>query len=429
VNAQRPTSRAARPGSTYVLVVGLTALVMTLALGAIAVARIQARRDRADADVVQARLLAHAAVEMGRLFIKNDPLWRTHYPNGTWGTCALNNLGHGALKGIDPNDGDLADHELDPLVLIGTGVSGAATQAMEVTLQAHPKAYGCLEVSLYAGSDLTLNACTVQSDQIIATGQDGTASAAAVYAAAEASGDLNGAIYFGTTTAGVAARSLPDPSTVFDTYQALGTRISRFRLPYSSSEDARILAGVVLSPARNPYWPYDTNSQGVYFIECDGCNVCIRNCRIVGTLVLRNAGLGSRVEGSVHWEPAVANYPALLVEGRMAFQFAALSLDEESLGVNFNPYGTPYGGEWDNDVQDFYPSRIKGLVYVKKNAVVRAGTQTFDGVVIAGKSFTAEDGSVLNLHYDATYLNDPPPAFRERILMKPATGSYERHVD
>jgi len=429
MNARRLLSRAHRPGSTYVLVVGLTALVMTLALGAIAVARVQARRDRADADVTQSRLLAHAAVEMGRFLVKNDPLWRTHYSNGTWGIGTLSDLGNASLEGIDPNDGDLDDHELDPLLLIGTGACGAATQAMQITLQAYPKAYGCLEVALYAGNDVNVNACTVQSDQIVAAGNSINASSAAVYADAEAVNGVNGVTYYGTQTAGVAARSLPDPTTVFDTYQGRGSRIARSGLPYSTAEGARIIDEVVLSPASNPYWPYGTNSRGVYYIECDGDNVCIRNCRIVGTLVLRNAGSASRVEGSVNWEPAVSNYPALLVEGNMAFGCSATSLDEQTFFVNFNPCGTPYQGQWDTDLWDFYPSRIKGLVYIKGNAVARPGTQTFYGVVIAGNAFTAEAGSVLNLGYDATYLNDPPPAFRERVLMKPAPGSYERHVD
>ena len=422
-----PASAATHKGSAYVLVVGLTALVMTLAVGAIAVARIQARRGRADADVTQARLLAHAAVEMGRFLVKSDPQWRVHYPNGTWGADALNGLGQGVLEGIDPNDADLTDDELDPLVLVGTGARGAATQAMQVTLLAYAEGYGCLQTALYAGNAISFNTCTVQADQIVAAGNSINASAASIYANAEAANAINGVTYYGTKTTGVAARSLPSPTTVFDTYQALGSRISRWALPIS--DGARVIAEVVLSPASNPFSPFGTNSQGVYYIECDGENVRIRNCRIVGTLVLRNAGAGSRVEGSVNWEPAVANYPALLVEGNMAFQFSAAALDELTFWDNFNPFGTPYQGQSDNDLWDFYPSRIKGLVYVKTNAVARAGTQTFHGVVIAGNTFTAEAGSVLNLRYDATYLNDLPPAFRERVLMKVADGSYERHVD
>jgi len=421
----RPTP--SRRGSAYVLILGLSALIVTLALGAIAMARIQARRGRTTADITHARLYAHAAVEMARFIIKNDPQWRQNHPNGTWAADVPVGNGTGALEVIDPNDGDLADDELHPVVLTGAGTMGHATQKMSVTLLAQAHGFGCLQTALHAKNNLIFNACTVQCDQTVSAGNNINASGADIYADAEAANSINGGTYHGTTTGGVDPRTMPDPSTVFNTYTNRGAWIARGDIPFVGG--ARLISKVVLSPAQNPYWPYGTTPEGIYYINCNGQDVCIRNCRIVGTLVLLDAGSGSRIEGSVNWAPAVDNYPALLVDGDMTLAYSAAALDEEAVWQNFNPPGTPYQGQSDTDHQDLYPSRIKGLVYVKDDAFSQAGTQTLHGVCIVGATFTAEAGSVLNLRYDATFANDPPPAFRERVIMNVAEGSWERTVD
>jgi len=420
-------STVPRRGSTYVLILGLSAVIMTMALGAMALARLQARRGRATADIAHARLCAHAALQMGRLLIKADADWRDHYPNGTWGADVPAGRGTASLQVVDPGDGNLADDALEPVVLTGTGTRGLATQKMRVTLLAEAKAFGCLQTALHADNDLDFNNCTVQCDQTVSANNSIAASSADIYADAEAHADVNGAAYHGTTTAGVDARSMPNPATVFNTYQGRGAWIPQWALPWE--DGARTIAEVVFSPGRNPYWPGTTNPQGIYYVTCEGQDVCIRDCRIVGTLVLLNAGPNTRIEGSVNWQPAVENYPALLVDGNLTFRQSAAALDEEALARNFNPGHTPYDGQSDGDILDCYPSRIKGLIYVKNNAFAEPGTHTVHGVIVVGNTFKANPGGLLNLRYDARFLNDPPPAFIERIDMKVAEGSYQRVVD
>jgi len=420
-------STAPRRGSTYVLILGLSAIIMTMALGAMALARLQSRQGRGTADVAHARLGAHAAIQMGRRIIKADADWRDHYPNGSWSADVPTGRGTASLQVVDPGDGNLADDDLEPVVLTGTGERGLAVQKMQVTLLADATGLGCLQTALHTGNDLKFNACTVRCDQTVSANDDVDASGAEVWADAEAASDVTGGTYRGTTTAGVDPRSMPDPSTVFNEYQSRGTRIPRWDLPWD--DDARTIAEVVLSPGHNPYWPYSQNANGIYYIPCGGQSVCIRDCRIVGTLVLLDAGSNTRIEGSVNWEPAVENYPALIVQGRLSFRQSAGALDEEALAKNFNPAHTPYGGQSDSDVSDFYPSRIEGLIYVENDAFAAAGTHTVHGVIVVGNTLTAEPGSLLNLRYDARFLNDPPPAFLERVDMKVAEGSYHRVVD
>src|SRR5687767_14232573 len=72
-----------------------------------------------------------------------------------------------------------------------------------------------------------------------------------------------------------------------------------------------VIDGKLLSPDNNP-WGLEKNANGIYWVNCGGRRVVIRDSRILGTLVLRDANEVT-VEGSVHWEPAVEGYPALLV--------------------------------------------------------------------------------------------------------------------
>jgi len=416
-----------RCGSTYVLILGLSALVMTMAVGAIAVARIQARHGQTTQDVAHARLYAGAAIEMGRFLIKSDSDWRDHYPNGVWGTDVTFGAGAGTLEVIDPNDGDLTNDDLHPVVLTGTGTKALAVRKTRVTLLARAEGYGCLETALFAANDLNLNSCTVQCDGILGANNSINASGADVYADAEAANDCNGSTYHGMATAGVDDRSMPDEDDVFDTYESQGVVIPPWAIPWA--DGALFVDEVIFSPGHNPYWPYTTSANGVYVIDCAGSDVCIRDCRIVGTIVLRKAGSGTRIQQAVNWKPAVAHYPALLVEGSLAFRENGGALDEDMENENYNPAHTPYDGHSDNDQRDQYPSRIEGLIYVANNAVAGAGVHTVHGVIVVGNSFTAEPGAVLNLRHDTQYVTNPPTAFRERVLMEVAPGSWQRVVD
>ena len=135
-----------------------------------------------------------------------------------------------------------------------------------------------------------------------------------------------------------------------DYYILNGTSITYASLP---KQQAANIEKVVLSPNNNPYGSGLTSPTGIYVINCLGGNLRIRNARIVGTLVILNPGVFSVLE-SVNWEPAVANYPSLLVSGTAELAFTNTPLSESSLRVDFNQ---------DTDKTDTYPSLIKGLIY------------------------------------------------------------------
>ncbi len=210
---------------------------------------------------------------------------------------------------------------------------------------------------------------------------------------------------------------MPD-GTVFDHYVTNGTTIT---VP------GNLIDSVLLSPANNPYGA-TTNPEGIYVIDCNWQDVTIQNSRVVGTLVMLNAGNNSSIEQSVNWEPAVANYPVLLVSGQMTFDFMNTPLSEVTTGINFNPPGTGYEGAENTNKIDTFPSVIRGLVYV--SGFTRTDNSvTIDGVVVVGDQLLTAYGSAMNLSYDPSYMQNPPPGFAGPVQMIVSPGSWQRTIN
>jgi hypothetical protein len=215
---------------------------------------------------------------------------------------------------------------------------------------------------------------------------------------------------------------MPD-ATVFDSY-ILGTAIAISSIP--TSQGVRTIENKLLSPGINPYGSGVKNANGIYVIDCQSGNLRIRNSRIVGTLVILNPGVFS-VQQAVNWEPAIANYPSLLVRGNaeLAFTNSPL-LSESSLSFNFNPAHTPYAGGWNINTTDSYPSVMKGLIYASGNVTTK-NSVTIDGVLVIGTTLSA--ANALSLSYLSSFYDNPPPGFGGAPEMVVSPGTWKQLVD
>ena len=411
-----PKSKHRKLGSTYIMVLGTTLIVAVIGLSALTVVRVERRSSEGTADLAQARLNALSAIERGLHEIANDPDWRTNQSSGsTWASRTETETGSYSVSGVDPSDNNFKDRETDPVVLTGTGVKGDALYRLQVTLTADAAPLTCLEVSLHANNDLIFNSATLNSNQIISANDSVTESGSVIDSDVEAVNAINGAGFTGGTTTGITPRTMPDPTTVFDYYVANGTSIT---VP------GQRIDKMIISPDSNPFGA-TTDPEGVYVIDCQGLDFTITKSRIVGTLVLLRAGANSEIKPEVNWEPAVANYPALLVDGTIRIDVGSTSLAESS-AINFNPFGTPYDTVWDDDLDDTYPPVVKGLVYVSTD-LVTANAATIDGVVVVGNAFNGSGN--IGLTYRATFLNNPPPGFTTAAQMYISPGTWSRLVD
>ena len=417
---QNPKSKIQnRKGTTYLAVCGMVLLLATLALGGLSATRVRARGARTRNDIHDARQYAISATDIGRLWISQDATWRTDYANGAWFTNQPIGRGKFSLSVTNPN-GALNHSMFDPVVLSATGTAGTATQYAQVTLIAKTQAATCLTAALSAATAITLGTTTVEANnQMLATNGTLSASSPAVNANVEALTAIAGGTFNGTTTTLSTALTFP-PTTVCSYYQQTGTAVSISSIPSTTIQN------VLISPSSNPYG--NTDANGVYVIDCQGNNLTIQQCRIVGTLVLLNPGAATQIGSGVVWRAAVSNYPCLIVNGSLTISSSGSYLSEGG-NYNFNPSGTPYPwptGTSNTTMTDSYPPAVMGLVYAAGNITLQ-GTEFAANVISAGGTFTGAASTNLYLNYDPTYYNSPPPGFGP-IQMLVSPGSWQQVV-
>jgi hypothetical protein len=418
-------SASRRRGSIYVAVLAVSVIVITIGVGGIAVVRAQKRAMDAVGDAGEARLYALSGIELARKWIALTPTWRSDYAAmAAAGTFTNRPLGSGSFSiTLVTTNGPLDQYPADPVLLTVTGIKGVALQKIAVTLNPTPTAYTCLSTAVTSGGTMDLKNSTLQaSGQILASNAGVTANTATINADVESVTTITGGTYNGQMTPGATARTLPAAASVFDHYITSGTRIPSAAMVTAGWKISKVL----LSPTSNPLGG-GTNTRGIYVIDCLGNNISIDTSRIIGTLVLLNAGAGSNLTGSVKMFAAVTNYPCLMVQGNFALNQSSTLLSETTAGVNFNPPGSAYpypSGTSNATTTDTYPSSLNSLVYISGNAT-SSGTLTTNNLVVGG-TFSAT--GTLNLTYSSTYLANPPPGFGS-FPMLPSTGSWTQGVN
>lgn len=408
-----------RRGSIYLMVMSTVVIVVTLSLTGLAFVRVQRKVAEVTNDMADARANAASGVEYAAMWIAADPHWRTTAATSGGALNAVN-IGRSKVQInlADPVDGVLTNTDTDPVDVTSSAQMGQIAQVYKARLTPTQVPLSCLSVGTCVGFATSLTNAVVLGSDCIHSNTSITATAARVQVPAEAALSVSGAAFSAKTTQQVATLQLPD-STAFDYYKSVGTQIT------SAGMSGRRIENIVLSPQNNPYGTRATNAQGIYWIDCGGDDYTIQNCRIVGTLVLLNCTGNTVVGGGVIWNPVSANLPALLVQGKISFQGTADPVNESTIGVNFNPKGTPYGGQFNGSMTDVYPASINGLVYAS-GLVSISGEVVIDGVLIAGGRMTLT-GS-LTVFYSDRYYYNPPPGFRAATVMTLVPGSFERVV-
>lgn len=208
----------------------------------------------------------------------------------------------------------------------------------------------------------------------------------------------------------------------------------------NAESSTRALHRVLLSPQSNPITNI-LNAQGIYVLECAGEKINIRDSRVQGTLDIKNPGIDSRIEGSLHLAPTVIasvdpntpNLLALILDKKVRIALNSTDLQEAVINRNLNPAGTPYQGSVDTDQSDSYPSIIKGLVYAVEDLELGSNT-TINGVVVGNQKVlvkgTDPATESVNIDYDGLYYYaNPPVEFRATPVVVTPAGSVSRVVD
>jgi hypothetical protein len=406
-------------GSAYIAVLGVSLMVIVLAVGGIMAARVQARASSTNGDVAAARLAAQSGLELARLWIAQDPNWRTSRPSGTWASNLAVGDGSVSIDVIDPVDGNLTNRPHDPVQLTATGTKGQATHVLRITLNAKPTPMPILQYAMASGAGLR-----VRVPQKVAIGaatlclNGSLRNENVIEGNIECQSVNTAGIIHGTLTTGAPRQAMPG-SAIAESYASLGTLINTLSI------DKKVLA-----PGVNPWGA--GNADGVYVIRASS-SVTIRNSRINGTLVVICPGNTVIFDNVLFIHPARADFPSVIVNGNAEFRFSSVgaNLSESAQAMNFNPSGAPYAGITDNDISDVYPSEIRGLVHVTGSVKVSA-SGLIRGTLIAeansGDTIDV-DASTFQVIYDPTVYSNPPQFYTTSVPMPALSGSVRQIVN
>jgi len=224
-------SRHPRRGTIYMLVIMSSAIVATIGLASLQLLRLQGRIAREGNDLIEARLYARTAVELGMLKIQTDSNWRKNLGDGAWITDQAIGQGRYSINVVDPIDNKIEHGNNHPVLITGVGNKGNATFNTTVRMEVGLPEGSALEVSMMSGSYTSVYGATLTSDQTVGSNNFYYAWGGAVVNANVEAASIWGSTYTKSKLTSNTARDLPDTSTVFDYYTSNGTSIGYNSLP------------------------------------------------------------------------------------------------------------------------------------------------------------------------------------------------------
>jgi len=405
----RPGRRACvRRGGAYIVALLAATVVSTAGLAAISIATTRARTAALTDDAARAELHARSALEHAlrtlTASIRAGRDWRAALSARTQGVTLGDGSGTWELRRTD--GAPIQANGTGAIVVHAVGLQGAARHAIEATLVPSGDPYDVLDTALYAGGDISFaSLSSLDATKPVGALGDISALLATINAPVEAAGGISGSLYLDAIDAYAPERRMPDSGAI-QVYADQAQPISYDALPQISGD--AVIENLLLGPGDNPFGP--PADTGVYAIDCAGRDLLVRQCRINGTLVIRNPGeliLGA----GLLIDPPRPYRPALLVEGDATFLGTTTGPSESASGVNFNPVTAPFGGGFDSDRTDSYPASIRGLVYVTGNANFGTVSQHVRGAVVVEGNVRLYSAANLEIEHDPAIADLPAQRF------------------
>lgn len=418
-----------RGASLYVAVMGVGMIVSLIALTTSLTGRLQLRSNQTAGQQVGASLAARSGIEYALNWMNRNNDWRSVLASGVDESEVQLPSGKFVWRVTD-NDGDLADDSRDHAVLRVTGYDGNAKVSyyvLEVDIEPAGRSLTCLESAIHSNNNIQVedNGSLLGTGIVSANDEiNGKGNKATIDLDAEAVSRAKGGDYNAGVIEGVPAREMPGEH-VFDWYVERGTEIGINDLDSVAFSVDKRISTTTMSRVLSKFG--DPNPLGIYWIDCGGQNVRIRYTRSLGTLVLLNPGVATRVEDALLLQAEARNYPVLMVDGDLSIDlnlaFVGQSLPE-GWGVNYNPPGIPYEGVEDTDDDDTYPARLDGIVYATGTITI-SDHADIHGNLIAN-DVVVNDDKVLRVEYRDYASNYPPPGFSAGQGVRVLPGTYRR---
>ncbi|MCK4628115.1 MAG: hypothetical protein KAT56_03870, partial [Sedimentisphaerales bacterium] len=309
-------------GSVYFLTLASAVVLVALVLG-LSVHNLQFRRSsRSQTQIDRAYIYAELGIRHALHFTKVEANWRQLLNNGKWLEDITVDQATYTVTGIDPVDGDLTNNPDDHVILTSIATIDGVNRTISVKTQPAP-----LRILNYAvvadgnvniSSHIKINGDVTSNADINKSGSDTW-----IFGNAEAVGTIHETTNIsGDIAPGSSPKDFPNAVEIMTYYTSRATGI-----PYIAT-----IENVLLSPSSNPFGP--TNPDGLYYIDCGIEKLTIKNCRIVGTLIIRSTAIDKiYIESAINWRPARPDYPALIVDHNLSRVHIRTDkdLDEDSI--------------------------------------------------------------------------------------------------
>ncbi|MDG2224426.1 MAG: hypothetical protein P8L85_23800 [Rubripirellula sp.] len=427
-NSPRRSQRQ-RDGYLYVAVLFTSLVVLTAATTAfsISTSTLRSENDRTNQD--DALWLAESEMQRQLAIIKSSGTWRNKHTNDTfvdWHSLKLDEVSWSDESSVRhkfyDSDGDLADDNFDSVRLTVHARSATSHAAVSVELEPDPIPLDLLRYSITTGDDLKIPTIdSVVTERAVQVSDNTTGSPESLLTTPQlhCSGRVEISVRGEQKTASV---TMP-PHDVVDRYISLGTEIPNAEIPRSSRD--LLLANRLLTKKDNPFGPVD--KAGIYWIDAGGARVIIKNCRLEATLAITNSA-NVRIHNGVVWRYPNQADVILATNTILTLSNITPTLDENTVGVNFNPTSSPYRGTESNlTAKDVYPTELTGILYTSGNMRINRRT---DGrtLKITGSLISRDlhlNGSV-SLHSLDEVLTFPPPGLSDPTPMRLIRSSFRR---
>ena len=362
MNTPAPSRQFARRGSAYLLVLGATMIVTTMAIGGAMVLSSEIQSQSKRRELVQTTISAQSVLELGVLTFDNSASQRKAISQGT----AVVSARIGGVKAVaraTAQDGsDITLDPADPLTMTAyaEGLNASQGVSIDVTpVDAQPTSF---DAAIHAGGSITITKSTIGGGPMIgATGSITAGTNSTIATPVYSSSLIAGGTYSAGTSAGVDEKTMPSELGL-EYYASRATRLSYASIPSGKIENC------VIGPGLNPFGAADAN--GLYAIDCGGGNLTICDSRIAASLIVWNVGTLT-VTKSVHWTTPNKRYPALGMKGStLTLKLADIDLSEQTSQVNFTPLALPFQGAGDTTTTSVLPITLQGAFYIEGNVNV-----------------------------------------------------------
>lgn len=448
--ARQAASGPRRRGALYIAVLFCATLISVIGIAGLLLLRLNARDVRQTRTAFEARVAARAAIEATLYQINQREDWR-NAASDPWQLPSLQ------LEGItitvtieDTTDYDISNNPSDGVTIEAIAeVDGWSEGYRVYAIPVEP--LDCLNDAICTDGwqeheGRLIGSGGLTTHDMLFVSWDGYLDIGRICA--------DSYIAFGTVIGGIRScpvKEMPNPS-LLAYYRDNAVDITLASIPDRTIEDT------MLSPQHNPFGGTAADN-GLYRISIGSSTLTITNCRIEGTLLIEGKGGTVKIAGPVVWQPAVANYPALLTSGINTVNIAVEDELEEQKGdgyggsqtgdadklpgqaevpiptpvpgatpggLNFNPIGFPLDGEADVDYEDSFPARLNGLIYTSAFVNIEVLSQGKGAIVVANSLYT-EDSGEIRYDHDPDLLEAVPIGFHTHVLdIQP--GSWERLV-